>query len=258
MSYLEYLKEELAEMAAPRNKDFEKIYYHGTPKAKNAIGIYERGIEIPDLTLRKGKLKPVEGKVYITPDIQYAIIYALGAAMLGHDMYNMVKNGYDERYGYLFSIDGKELKDIQPDEDSIGEILYNCFKDKEYEQKNNLFWLTRIANQKLTVNQIRHVKDGEYADWAASGKKLIKFMTDEQKLRLIDIGAHIGHGGNLSFKEAWRIDKAFYAKYLKPDGSNFFELADKVNSKNDIPQWNKDDILMPPDNYNEKIKKEKT
>ena len=63
--------------------------------------------------------------------------------------------------------------------------------------------------------------------WAHAGKKLLKSMPDEDKLAFIDAGAHIANAGEINFKEAWRIDKV-KIKDLKKDGSNFFEIAEKV------------------------------
>lgn len=39
--------------------------------------------------------------------------------------------------------------------------------------------------------------------------------------------AHKANAGEINFKEAWRIDKV-KIKDLKKDGSNFFEIAEKV------------------------------
>jgi len=220
------------EMAPPRPEDLSRVYYHGTPKPEAALSIFQSGIQPPDLTLRKGKLRPVEGKVYMTPDIGYAQIYSLGANMADSDMSSMISRG-EPRHGYLFVIDGNEIKDIQPDEDSVGEFIYYSLRDDNYIRKNNLWWLMDIASRRLTPLQIRKIKDGEYEEFAHAGKKLMKFITDQQKMSLIDLGAHIAHGGAIIPKELWRIDKMM-SKELKKDGSNFFDIAVKVNSKEDI------------------------
>ena len=65
----EYIREILSEMAAPRQSDLAQVYYHGTPKEAYAKSIMANGIKVPDLSTRSGNLKPVEGKVYITPKI---------------------------------------------------------------------------------------------------------------------------------------------------------------------------------------------
>jgi len=236
-NYIQYLNEVfeehyLEEMALPQDFHRSKTYYHGTSKAISAKGIFEKGIQPPDLTNRKGKLKPVEGKVYITHSLEMGIIYALGASMLGYDMTSFLKNDED-RYGYLFVIDGNQLKDIQPDEDNVGEFIYKCYKNPGYKLTNNLLWLDYLAITKLTPNQLQRVKHGEYNDWAMAGKKLMKFMTDDQKIQLIDLGANIAHHGAIIPKEVWKFDKKDSPK-LNKDGSNFFDIATKIKSIEEI------------------------
>ena len=233
MMYKSRLKEFIVqEMSMPRSKDIAKVYYHGTSSTFFGESIIKNGIKIPDLTLRKGKLKPVEGKVYITPHIAYAQIYCIGGDLAGNDYkpseYELKNSG---QYGYLFIIDGKDLKDIVPDEDSVGEILWhylNNVDSKRYKLNSDLKWLDYLAQRKLTSLQYRNVKNqGDFGDLAVAGKKLVKFMTDKQKFEIIDRGGHIAHGGNLFPTQAWKCDK-LKIKELKPDGSNFFKIAERV------------------------------
>ena len=79
-------------------------------------------------------------------------------------------------HGYVFVIPGTELKDIQPDEDNIGEMIADDKVD----------WLSALAKKHLTSRQYDKVMEGEYNYWAQAGKKLLKKMTDIQKLELID------------------------------------------------------------------------
>jgi hypothetical protein len=211
-------KQFIAEMAAPRLEDKAKVYYHGTSKEVSISGIMKHGINPPDLTLtKKHNLTPVEGKVYITPDLRYAIIYCIGGDMLGSKWYDP-EFKRNERYGYLVVIDGNNIKDIQPDEDGIGELIYN---------KKAPSWLMNLANRKLTTTTLRRMADGEYEYFAKAGKILVQLMTDEQKLEIISLGTHIAHTGNIGYKEIWKFDKA-KTEQLEKDGSNFFTLAEKI------------------------------
>lgn len=160
--------------------------------------------------------------------------------MIGKDISSITKP--NEKHGYLFVIDGKDIKDIQPDEDNIGEFIYNAF-DNNYAKTNNLYWLIRLASKYLTPLQLRNVKFGEYNEWAHAGKKLMKYFTDEQKLQLIDLGAHIVYAGAIIPKECWRIDKLDSIK-LKEDGSNFFEIATMIKSKEEIIWWILKNIIL--------------
>lgn len=207
-------------MAMPRDIDYGRTYYHGTSSSKAAHGIFSKGIEPPNLDLRpQNKLTPVKGKVYLTTDLKYAVIYALGGDIAGS---KALQRWIDEdRYGYVFIVDGKELKDIQPDEDSVGEMLYD-------ELKGKAGWLAGFAKKVLTPLQLEKVmKYDDYADLATAGRKLVKEMSDKQKLDLIDAGAHVANEGKVNFKQCWRIDKS-KSEELKEDGSNFFQLAEKV------------------------------
>jgi len=71
--------------------------------------------------------------------------------------------------------------------------------------------------------------NGDYDARAEVGKKLVKKMTDEQKLYLIDLGAHIAHegDGNLMPDKAYKIEFK-NIKNLNDDGSNFFDYAKEV------------------------------
>jgi len=211
-------KQYIHEMAMPRELDLKKTYYHGTSKDKFGEGILKKGINPPDLTTKKkNNLTPVEGMVYITPNLEYALIYALGANMIGSKSLPdfMTKKG--EENMYLFVIDGKQLKDIQPDEDSIGEMI----------MKKKPKWIWELADAVLSYDVMDRVMDGEYEYWAKAGKILLKNMTDEEKLKLIDAGAHIAHTGSLKPKEAWILPKAENHR-LNKKGSNFFKIAKRI------------------------------
>lgn len=222
------------EMAAPRESDIARRYYHGTSIEKNGESILREGIKVPDLTTRKGKLRPMDGQVYITPYIFYAQIYAIGGDFAGN---NYTPSEYEQenagRYGWIFVIDGDQLSDIQPDEDSIGDMLYYLLnpayaeKQKHYDL-SKIGWLAELAKNRLTPIQYSKVKSyDDYGDLAMAGKKLVKIMTDAQKLGLIDAGAHVANAGNLIPAEAWKLDK-FNVIDLKKDGSNFFKIAERI------------------------------
>lgn len=220
-------KQFLSEMAAPTAGQKALTYYHGTSSEKAGQSILKNGIEPGDIVMpekhkpKKGaNLVPVPGKVYITPELKYAQIYAIGGDMAGSDW--KPKN---QEYGYLFAIDGKDLQDIQPDEDSIGEMVTYAYRGDKHREE--LQWLVRLAMSKLTAGQWRKLVDGEYTMWAHAGKKLLPLLSDAQKLQLIDLGAHVAHTGKLIPKEAWRIDLN-RIKDLKRDASNFFQIAEKV------------------------------
>lgn len=199
------------------------VYYHGTPNEAAAKKILREGIRAPELKHSRGLMTPIKGRVYITPSLQYAAIYALGANILGS------KNPPDwlwkkSRYGYVFEIVGKDLVDVQPDEDSVGELVMRLMSGKQTEPA----WLLGLARVALTPKQYKKINDGEYAYFASGGKRLLKAMSDAQKLELLKLeGVHVAHAGDIKPQRAWRLDKKQVGK-LKPDGSNFFQVAKQV------------------------------
>lgn len=211
-TFLQFISE-----MAPREIDIKKEYFHGTSKEEYALSIIENGIVPPDLTLRKGNLRPVEGKVYITPKLTYAIIYCLGGDMSGHKISDrMIEN--DGRYGYLFVVDGKNIiNSIEPDEDSVGELIYN----EKYQ------WLNSLAQQYISPNNYRKLMDGEYEFFVRTGKILNKRMNDQQKMLIIDSGAHIAYDGSVFPDEVYKFDKTKSEQLMKT-GANFFLLSERI------------------------------
>lgn len=207
-------KQFVTEMAVPSDEIKNMDFYHGTTTKAAALGIAANGIKTQEIKSR-GHMAPVQGKAYVTPHIHYAQIYAMGGDIAGS---NSKRSHHDtEPYGYVFKVKGHKLKDVQPDEDSVGEMVHN----------KKTPWLSNLAHKHLTDNQSRAVNSGEYSEWARSGKKLIKHMSDAQKLDLIKSGAHVAHGGDLEPDEIYRIHHS-KIPHLKRDGSNFFDHAEKI------------------------------
>lgn len=211
---------------APVGDEYQgKLYYHGTPKEESGLGILRQGIK-PGQTKEVNALTPVKGKVYITPDLELAVTYILGGYLMGKEIPDQIqRNG---RYGFLFVVRGDDLRDVQPDEDSVGEMV----------SKGKVDWLNDMARESL-INEFPiekddlgrdlfdMVMDGEYSAWAEAGKILVDEMTDQQKLELISLGAHIAHEGVIKPFQAWKFDKTLTPK-LDEKASNFFILANRV------------------------------
>jgi hypothetical protein len=95
------------------------------------------------------------------------------------------------------------------------ELRYEEYNDTYEDDRGNI------------VSLLDAVMDGEYEAWATAGKLLLPFLTDDQKLELIDMGCHIAHGGALIPDEIWKFNKRL-SQELKHDGSNFFTLAERI------------------------------
>lgn len=205
----------LTHLAAPATSlDVSRDYYHGTPSDKAGKNILREGIHPPDLTTRSEPFRPVSGRVYITTKLRYAIIYALGANVLGHDLPKGYLRGSE--WGYLFVIPGSELREVHPDEDSVGEMVWD----------GNPAWLRALAKDVLDPDLFDLVMDGLAAEQSEAGKILLDQLSTSQELELISLGAHIAHEGKLRPKSCWKIHKGRSSE-LKEDGSNFFDIAEK-------------------------------
>lgn len=243
----------LNETPMPEYIHKRRKYYHGTSSEQAAISIMKEGIKVQYYDKGKGvNLIPVSGRNYITADLHYAIIYALGGVFLGTTAPPVANE--ENRYGYVFVIKGIQLGDIQPDEDVIGEMIMKVFSWgtsydpstlkrslKFVESKNKKKFIKNVFNDmnlrtvlklyamnNLTDKQLSKLKDGEYDMFAHAGKKLVKLLPEKILLTLITYGAHIANDSALQPFEAWKIDK-LRSEELKQDGSNFFQIAEKVN-----------------------------
>lgn len=221
-------------------------YYHGTSKESFAKLIMKNGIQPPDFT-RDGRtkdtfLRPISGKIYITPELSYALIYALGGNIFGSDVPKSFIEK-DGKYGYVFVITGDQLTDVQPDEDVVGELYASAkkgnFEVSEYspylknpleamkndKQKTNAF--LDFIDRNVGEATRKRALDGDSIWQTKLGKTSLKKMPDSMKIWLVSIGSHVAHEGAIHPIECWRIDKT-KSKLLKRDGSNFFDFAKKV------------------------------
>lgn len=211
----------------PRPSDRNKVFYHGTSTEQAARAIWVEGLN-PRKVIEhpKSQMSPVQGRVYLTPDIAYAQVYALGGDRAGGEPYapDLVK----ARYGYVAVVFGTSLyADVQPDEDSIGEMLAHALRDPRHPVA---YWLVPRAKRVLTPRTLQKVREGEYAYWAQAGKKLVKTLSSYEMGDLIDHGAHVAHAGSIHPTELWRLDKGRTLE-LKKDGSTFFQVAELVHRR---------------------------
>lgn len=192
MNYLSVLLRK----AAPPDSLSQPVYFHGSMDSFAAPSILELGLK-GNPTQGKGKLAPVKDMVYLTPDFEYAMIYALGGVLMGHKTQEEYSN--ELKYGYIYTIPKKNLKDVNPDEDSIGKLVYDSLRTGN----SDFLWLVRLAEKFSTPKQIQGLKEGIYAEFAMVGKKLVKKLTDAQKIQILTTGAHIAHNGSVLVSGAY-------------------------------------------------------
>lgn len=213
--------------APATDKARAKTYFHGTPTLEKANSIWKSGIK-PDLSKSKNFDRPVAGRVYITENISYAIMYALGGDFAGQECPSLIK--HNGRFAFIFKIDGKQLDKIFPDEDQVGEAVH-----VHYDDVRKFPWMSdyeELLREEDPVepdcyafhNLLEEVQDGSYDAWIKAGHVLLPELTDTQKYEIMEHFGNVAHEGMLQPYEMWMFDRE-KCKDLKSDGSNFFELA---------------------------------
>lgn len=242
--------------AVPVPESHRKIvYYHGTSSTKLGEKILRDG------ELRPGKesylsMSPVPGRVYLTPSLEYVSAYVCGGVCNSNDVEYLIERG--GQYGYLFVLKGTDLVDLVLDEDVLGTLLsenrpsWLRYKFEHLLENNQAVW-EALSDQALSeaieveeeddpdfspefyaqeYSFLQNVYMGTFPEIAMAGKFLLEEMDEEEMADLMeyiasDKGNALSHDGPVKFSEAWRFDKNL-APELSEDGSNFFELAERV------------------------------
>ncbi len=246
---------ELFEATSPTDLSRTRVLYHGTKTTAAAKSIIKNGLQPPKYE-SKELLTPVDGMVYLTPDLGYALIYAFGGAFVGSESMKVPYRGKGkekidrilrggDRYGYIFQFNGADLTAVQPDEDEVGRLwYYETHPDRPPEARYDQHgfaraWQSYIADDvkrrqvrhhlswSMTDNQKTKIEQGEYAYYASGGKRAIKLMPDWMKAWLVECGLHVAHQGPLKPTACYRFDKTKVG-WIEENGSNFFDYATKI------------------------------
>jgi hypothetical protein len=213
----------ITEMAKPNQKINDTVFYHGNSRGHDeAVSIARDGLNPAGNGKQSGgMLKPMEGKVYATPHIHYAQIYALGGDIAGSTgYYNPERAKKEAEHGHVFAFSGSKISDVHPDEDSVGQL---------YGTNKGPHWLNHLVDKHMTPHTRKKAREGEYSHYANIGKKMQKHLSDDQKLDLINNhGAHAAITGNIKPDRVFRIHKSKIPE-LKRDGSNFFDHAEELD-----------------------------
>jgi hypothetical protein len=200
-------------------------YYHGTSREDYGLSIVHEGVIKPRATPGRGWASPVPGRVYLTTELEYAMPYVLGGVLQGHQMHiPMVQR--DGRYGFLFVVDGDSLGDVQPDEDWVGDQLYDAL-ERPRRRDQMIDNLVYLAERTLAPGTLWNVRNGDSIWLSRAGKALLKKMGPGLLNRLTAESPHLSVHGPVRFASAWRFDKMASAQLTK-DGHNFFDLAQKI------------------------------
>jgi hypothetical protein len=217
----------LAEDLPPSEEEIGARYFHGTPREEKAEAIIRDGVLVGRDVQGRSFGAPRKDFVYLPRNIEDALPYVLGANYAGTSLPPEIVER-EGQYGYLFVVEGKDLKDIEPDEDYVGNLIYDLSRKRPEELTTRERQFLSFANSELTPRQMHHIKYGEYLYWAAGGKRLLKRVRQDWMMRFIlDNVPVVSNRGPVPPSEAWRMDKN-RAPELESDGSNFFDVAEKV------------------------------
>jgi len=218
-----------------------KVIYHGTSIEKRAQSILKQGSLIPG-TKGPSNMQPMQGRTYFTTDLRYAMIYALGANMIGDDIGDASKWLLDDgEYGYVFVGDNNKIKNHLPDEDVVGELTYKLIKNDETHEFNS----EEVDTIKELVDDaFMHIEsdeedddayytpydkflNAEYEYFAAVGKEILQNAPPRIIIKYRRLASHFSHKGEIPILSVYRFKKIDSVK-LKKDGSNFFQFATKI------------------------------
>lgn len=214
------IREALSEMAPPIGYLSSKDWYHGASPDRIASIMHDGYLKPSDLVKKgsRSQMAPQFGKVYLTHDIVEGIGYAFFRAGA-----HMSSDRQDKgSKAYLVVVDGGALKDVEPDEDIIADLLPDY--DSNMENGRHKFqWLRDMATRYAPKAFQKYERMGDYAYGTALGKTLMKYLTDDQKIELITHGKKMAHGGEIPIREVWELDIANKAQYKeRPDGFRKF------------------------------------
>ena len=206
------IREYLNEMAMPSSTHIDTFWYHGTSKDKINKIIQDKALKPSESVTKRsrGMMTPVFNKVYLTAKIDEAIGYAYFRSPAN----TLV---------YLVIVDGKALKDVQPDEDVIADLLQTEDTIKGFE------WLDRLAKYTDPKLYDKFQKMGDYAYSVSLAKKVVNKLSDEQKIELINKGLKIAHSGMIEISQVWElppVEKRWDKNEI--NGDNYQQLGKRI------------------------------
>lgn len=188
MKHIPTFKDYINEMAMPSSKQKGAFWYHGTSKEYIDKIIKDKALKPSEAVTKSTRrlMAPAFGKVYLAGNADEAIGYAYFRSPVNTPV-------------YLVVVDGKALKDIQPDEDVIADLLQTEDTIKGFE------WLDRLAKYIDPKLYAKFHSMGDYAYSVSLAKKVVKQLSDNQKIELINQGMKIAHSGEIEISEVWEL-----------------------------------------------------
>lgn len=221
----------MQEMAPPLPEMREKVYWHGTSGDERAASIMQHGLDPSrGTTSYSGHLTPHVGHVYLTPNLAVAIDYAYGK--IGDE-------GSFTPPPYIFRFYGKDLKNIEPDEDTISHIIIDVLRAKMIHKKEPASpveqeierrlpkWLMQLARKDLRDPESHGLLNPKFFASAAGAAKEILNDLPEWARQHLSKDQSLAHVGPLQPTGGWRLpvepesddEDAVYARSVTVDGT---------------------------------------
>lgn len=223
------------------------VYYHGGPKSMLDNILRGDRFKTSD-ELGSSLYTPIPGRVYISKDIGYTIIYAMGANMAGHKW--NPEHAYPS--GSVLEVEVKDTNLLWPDEDEIGRIIAMGYGIKHHPGRYGKFYHGNDMSDKhrelmnlyeeVEIEMPEYVFDylnehyfevDLYDVWVMIGKQMINVLKEENPYLLHKFTMAVDHVStpptNLIITKGWVIDNKRFMHLLDESGSNFFDYAEPVN-----------------------------
>jgi hypothetical protein len=212
----------------------EGTFWHGTESVDAAAQILRSRVLIPGASRYSGVATPRRGRVYLSRNALYAVVYAIGGAMVG---YVVPKTRIQRvgRYGYLFEVAVADDADVTLDEDQVGQLAASgtpswlgemgCEIGSDIDYEGEVEGTTFSGD----VSDLwSAATDGYYDAWIQLGHELLDNMNDEQQEELLAYGTQFAVAGEIRVLRAWKVDKTRTAFMREGDFESVLAEAERI------------------------------
>lgn len=208
----------LVETPAPSDLQV-KTWYHGTTLEAGQSISKEGFLRAPKP--KRGLMDPMKDSVYITSDLKEALGYAFFRSGSHLEYPKEGATGFCA----LIVIDGQDLSEVNPDEDTIADLIPDYVKTESGEHKYP--WLVSMAKAYAPKEYEKYQRYGDYRYGIALGKKLVRHLTDGQRLKLIEASGKLAHLGQIPVEEVWKIPLS-EVKFLQQNPEDFRLVGERI------------------------------
>jgi len=207
----------------------DRVFYYGVPGAEEARRIYMSGL----IPVTGGKKRVPRS--YLSGTLPRAASFA--DAELG-GKWNRDRIRRAGRYAYIFVVGPENLEDVYPNPSEIGRFVQQAYElqygkgdlpltDEAMAFLSYVWSILERDEQLAVIHQDRESEDriGQILLRRLPDRMLIWILTHED--------VNLSGDFEVSFREVKRVDRGRLHE-VDPDGTNFFEVAEDVDSEEDI------------------------